>query len=53
MVFNGLRKQLCMRTCPRLVSITRVAEPSHDNSGVTERDHRAYVSLFRAIQHFN
>ncbi|XP_021975142.2 F-box protein At4g00755-like, partial [Helianthus annuus] len=51
-VSNGLRKQLCMRTCPRLASITRVAEPSHDNSGVTKRDHRAYVSLFRAITTF-
>ncbi|MFS7900797.1 hypothetical protein Hanom_Chr06g00550781 [Helianthus anomalus] len=35
-----------------LASITRVAELSHDNSGVTERDHRAYVSLFRAITAF-
>ncbi|KAJ0807662.1 hypothetical protein HanOQP8_Chr00c008g0684681 [Helianthus annuus] len=35
-----------------LASITRVTELSHDNSGVTERDHRAYVSVFRAITAF-
>ncbi|KAI3818572.1 hypothetical protein L1987_12384 [Smallanthus sonchifolius] len=49
-VSNGLSKQLCMRTFPQLASITRVVEPSHDNSG--ERDHRAYASLFRALTAF-
>ncbi|KAI3731906.1 hypothetical protein L1987_63098 [Smallanthus sonchifolius] len=49
-VSNGLSKQLCMRTFPQLAIITRVVEPSHDNSG--ERDHRAYASLFRALTAF-
>ncbi|MFS8022575.1 putative F-box domain-containing protein [Helianthus anomalus] len=49
-VSNGLCKQLCMRTFPQLATITRVVEPSHDNSG--KSDHRAYASLLRAITAF-
>ncbi|KAM0011364.1 hypothetical protein Hdeb2414_s0064g00765901 [Helianthus debilis subsp. tardiflorus] len=49
-VSNELCKQLCMRTFPQLATITRVVEPSHDNSGKT--DHRAYASLLRAITAF-
>ncbi|XP_076933163.1 F-box protein At4g00755-like [Bidens hawaiensis] len=52
-VSNGLSKQLCMRTFPGLASIACVIEPScHDSSGETQRDHRAYASLFRAITAF-
>ncbi|KAJ0435133.1 putative F-box domain-containing protein [Helianthus annuus] len=49
-VSNGLCKQLCIRTFPQLATITRVVEPSHDNSG--KSDHRAYASLLRAITTF-
>ncbi|KAF5756852.1 putative F-box-like domain superfamily protein [Helianthus annuus] len=49
-VANGLSKQLCMRTFPQLACITRVVEPSHDNSA--EREHRAYASLLRALTAF-
>ncbi|KAJ0814627.1 putative F-box domain-containing protein [Helianthus annuus] len=51
-VSNGLSKKLCMRTFPELSTITRVVEPSHDNSGETERDHRVYASLSRAFTTF-
>ncbi|XP_076945349.1 F-box protein At4g00755-like [Bidens hawaiensis] len=49
-VSNGLSKQLCMSTFPQLACITRVVGPSHENS--SERDHRAYASLFWALTSF-
>ncbi|KAI3818573.1 hypothetical protein L1987_12385 [Smallanthus sonchifolius] len=49
-ISNELSKQLCMRTFPLLANITRVVEPSHDNSA--KRDHLAYASLYRALTAF-
>ncbi|KAI7737580.1 hypothetical protein M8C21_027451, partial [Ambrosia artemisiifolia] len=51
-ISNGLSKQLCVRTFPQLASVIRVVEPSHGNLGETERDHRVYASLFRALTAF-
>ncbi|XP_024961989.1 F-box protein At4g00755-like [Cynara cardunculus var. scolymus] len=61
-ISNGLSRQLCMRKFPRLASIDRVVELSHnsdtDSSSdvvgheAAERDHRAYASLFRALTAF-
>lgn len=39
-----------MSTFPQLACITCVVGPSHENS--SERDHRAYASLFRALTSF-
>lgn len=56
-ISNGLSKQLCIKRFPLLASITRVIEPNRDsvpavNDPTSERDHRAYASLFRALTAF-
>ncbi|KAJ9563470.1 hypothetical protein OSB04_008630 [Centaurea solstitialis] len=61
-ISNGLSRKLCMRRFPQLAIIDRIVEPSPNSDTdssievvgheASERDHRAYTSLFRALTTF-